>query len=95
MVEGAIALERWAKGREGGWEGGGAYIRRWRDKEGEAEAADAGVGMRIKGEEEKEEEEEEEGEDAAMRLLSSNPSRRLRELGVGGLDGAFQEIFRR
>jgi len=43
----------------------------------------------------KEEEEEEEEQDAATLLLASDPSRRLRELGVGGLDVAFQDIFRR
>ena len=41
------------------------------------------------------EEEQEEEEDAATRLLVSDPSKRLRELGVGGLDVAFQDIFRR
>ena len=46
MAEGAISLERWAEGREGGWEGGEAYVRRWEEKE-EAEAADAGARVRV------------------------------------------------
>ena len=37
MAEGAMSLERWVEGREGGWEGGGAYIHEWKEEEEEEE----------------------------------------------------------
>lgn len=87
-ADGAVSLVGWRGGQgadaeQGGWAGGQAFEWEWTDPS--AFSAASGPG-------------EEDGDGPLPGVFAGwgvAPEERLRALGVGGLDGAFRDIFRR